>query len=135
MGMQEAVTRVFNNYANFSGRARRSEYWYFVLFNMIVNAAFAVLLSIVPAESALYRMFTGLSGLYSLAVFIPGLAVCWRRLHDIGRSGACWFFLFIPLVGPILLLVWLAREGDPGDNAYGSDPKGSYYTDGENRYY
>ena len=123
MGMKEAVISAFNNYVNFDGRARRSEYWYFVLFNMLVNAVFAVLISFCREGSLGIRMFTGLSGLYSLAVFLPGLALCWRRLHDIGKSGAYYFIAFIPLVGPILVLVWLCREGDAGDNAYGPDPK------------
>ena len=83
--------------------------------------------------SFLYRVFYGLSSLYSLAVFVPGLAVAWRRLHDIGKSGANYFWIFLPVAGAIMLLVWYAREGDHGDNAYGPDPKAeyreSYYSD------
>ena len=66
---------------------------------------------------------TSIASLYSLATLVPGLAVAWRRLHDIGKSGAYWFFILIPLAGPIILLVWLAKAGDAGDNAYGPDPK------------
>ena len=105
MSMKEAVTSVFNNYANFEGRARRSEYWYFCLFNILVSLVFGVLLSLAGEGSALYRIVLGLDSLYSLAVFVPGLAVCWRRLHDIGKSGANWCWVFLPLVGSILLLV------------------------------
>ena len=123
MGMKEAVINVFNNYANFDGRARRSEYWYFALFNILVSLAFGVLISLTKEGSLLFRLFSGLEGLYSLAVFIPGLAVAWRRLHDIGKSGANWFWVFLPIAGWIMLLVWYCREGDPGDNAYGADPK------------
>lgn len=124
MSMKEAVTSVFNNYVNFEGRARRSEYWYFVLFNILVSLVFGVLLSLVKEGSALYRIFMGLSSLYSLAVFLPSLAVVWRRLHDIGKSGANWFWNFLPLVGSILLIVWYCRDGEAGDNQYGPDPKG-----------
>lgn len=135
MGMKEAVVSVLNNYANFSGRARRSEYWYFFLFNLLVGLVFGVLILIPREGSALYRIISGLSSLYSLAVFVPGLAVAWRRLHDIGRSGAYWFFNLIPLVGWIFVLVWLVREGDHGDNAYGSDPKQDYRYDYDYREY
>ena len=123
MGMKEAIISAFNNYVNFDGRARRSEYWYFTLFNMIVSAVFAVLISFCRDGSIGARLFTGLSGLFSLAVFLPGLALCWRRMHDIGKSGAYYLMILIPLVGPILVLVWFCREGDAGDNAYGPDPK------------
>ena len=123
MGMKEAVTNVFNNYFNFEGRARRSEYWYFCLFNILVGLVFAALIAMVREGGVLYRLFYGLSSLFSLAVFIPGLAVCWRRLHDIGKSGANYFWILLPIAGPILLLVWFAREGDCGDNAFGPDPK------------
>ena len=122
MGMMDAVKKCFNNYANFNGRARRAEYWYFCLFNVLISAGIGVLATIF-GDGALGTLLKGASYLYSLAVFIPGLAVAWRRLHDIGRSGGYWFFILIPLVGPIILLVWLATAGNVGDNAYGPDPK------------
>ena len=121
MTFKEAVTHVFENYANFSGRARRSEYWYFTLFSILVTTALSVLAAI--GGDRLATVFRGLSGLVSLAMFIPGLAVCWRRLHDIGKSGACWFLILIPLVGAIILLVWYCRDSEPGDNIYGPNPK------------
>ena len=129
MSMKEAVTSVFNNYANFSGRARRSEYWYFCLFNALVGLVFGILVSLGKDGSALQRIFTGLSSLYSLAILVPSLALAWRRLHDIGKSGGNYFWGLVPLVGPILLLVWFCRAGDEGDNAYGPDPKANerYY--------
>ena len=122
MGMMDAVKKCFSNYANFSGRARRAEYWYFCLFNMLISFGIAVLISL-AGKGAFGTLLTGVSGLYSLAILIPSLAVSWRRLHDIGRSGGYWFFILIPLVGPIILLVWLATAGNVGDNAYGPDPK------------
>jgi uncharacterized membrane protein YhaH (DUF805 family) len=90
---------VFENYANFDGRARRSEYWYFVLLNTIF--VFLALL----INPVLY-------GLYALLVLLPGLAVSVRRLHDVGKSGAWLFISLVPIIGGIWLLVLMATEGD-----------------------
>ncbi len=121
MTFKEAVTHVFQNYANFSGRARRSEYWYFTLFSALVTGVLGGLAA--ASGERLETVFRGLSGLVSLGLFIPGLAVCWRRLHDIGKSGACYFLCLIPIVGPIILLVWYCRDSEPGGNMYGPNPK------------
>ena len=99
------------NFTNFSGRARRTEYWSFVLVNMII--AFCV--SLIGSED--------LDSLYSLLVLLPSLAVTVRRLHDTGRSGWNYLFLLIPIIGWIILLIMLITEGDEGSNEYGSDPK------------
>ena len=120
MSFKQAVSSVFHNYANFSGRARRSEYWYFVLFNLIVGVVLGIIDAILGENSLLA---TAISGLYSLAVLVPSLAVCWRRLHDIGKSGACWFLIFVPLVGAIILVIWFLKDSQPGENQYGPDPK------------
>lgn len=128
MTFLEAIVSVFSKYATFSGRARRSEYWYFVLLNLLVGAAFTALAEL----PALGSFFNAAGGLYSLATLVPGLAVVWRRLHDAGHSGGCWFLIFIPLVGFIILLVWLCTEGTHGPNKYGPDPKG-YYDDAPQR--
>jgi len=110
--------KVIKNYAGFSGRASRTEYWMFVLFN-ILFALLAMLL-----DNVLHTTFSGLYGviycIYALAVFIPGLAVTVRRLHDIGKSGWNFLWVLIPLVGGILLLVWLATDSKFGDNKYGT---------------
>ena len=112
--MQDYVN-VLKNYANFSGRARRREYWMFVLINLVIAA---VLTSI----STLAKLPI-LPALYSLAIFIPGLAVVVRRLHDIGKSGTWFLIIFIPFVGAIWLLVLLVTAGQPQANMYGEDPK------------
>ena len=122
MGLMDAVKKCFQNYANFNGRARRAEYWNFCLFNILVSLGLGALGQL-AGDGFFGTVISGISYLYSLAIFIPGLAVAWRRLHDIGKSGAYWFFVFIPLVGAILLIIWLATAGDVGDNAYGPDPK------------
>ena len=109
-------------YAVFSGRSRRAEYWYFVLFNLIV----LIVLELIDALLGTYSFVQGvglLSGIYSLAVIIPSLAVTVRRLHDIDRTG--WWILInlIPLVGTIVLLVFAVTDGTPGNNRYGANPK------------
>ncbi|MGL6257695.1 DUF805 domain-containing protein [Vibrio sp. WXL210] len=107
---------VLKKYAVFTGRARRQEYWMFVLFNVIISIAIALI------ERVIGTNFIG--GLYSLAVFIPSLAVAVRRLHDTGRTG--WWVLigFIPLIGLIVLIVFTIKDSDEGDNEYGPNPKG-----------
>ncbi len=113
---------VMSKYADFSGRARRSEYWYFTLFNfvfimlaMIADNLFGTTIPNLP-----YGVFYCL---YALFVILPGWAVSVRRLHDVGKSG--WFLLIvlIPLIGAIWLFVLTVTEGDSGDNDYGTDPK------------
>jgi uncharacterized membrane protein YhaH (DUF805 family) len=115
---------VLKKYAVFSGRARRAEYWYFVLFNIIV----AVVLSLIDTLLGTFNFMQGvglLSGLYALAVLIPTLAVTVRRLHDIDRSGWWIFINLIPLIGFIVLLVFAVTDGTPGSNRYGPNPKGA----------
>jgi uncharacterized membrane protein YhaH (DUF805 family) len=114
---------VLKKYAVFSGRARRKEYWFFVLFNFI----FAVVLAFIDGMTGTFDPETGygvLSGIYGLAVIIPGIAVTIRRLHDTDRSGWWLLILFIPLIGAIWLLVLMVIDGTPGENQYGPDPKG-----------
>lgn len=115
---------VFENYANFNGRARRSEYWYFVLFNLIFAISAAVLDNVLGINFDPIP-YGPIYALYALAMFLPGLAVAVRRLHDVNKSG--WFFLIIliPLIGSIWLLVLFCTEGTKGSNNYGADPKGS----------
>lgn len=125
MGMMDYVKAVFSKYAEFSGRARRSEYWYFTLFTVIIYIALYIpVVALAVAESSLVIMPAVLLGLFALAVFIPSLAVAVRRLHDTGRSG--WFYLisFIPFVGGIILIIFLVQDSQPGTNKWGPNPKG-----------
>ena len=126
MSFKEAIVNVFQNYANFSGRARRSEYWYFTLFMCIVTAVLSGINAAVFGPDAQMTVFTVIQGIFSLATLIPSLAVTVRRLHDIGKSG--WFYLLalIPIVGGIILLVWECKDSEPGTNNYGPNPKGVY---------
>lgn len=106
---------VLKNYAVFDGRARRTEYWMFMLFNFFIVFVLGLVEIVIGG--------TGLAGLYSMAVLIPGIAVSVRRLHDTGRSG--WWLLigFVPLVGAIVLLVFMVQDSQPGSNKFGASPK------------
>lgn len=114
--------KVLKQYGNFSGRARRREYWMFGLINGIITLVLTFLSMTLGLYSADANIGL-LDAVYGLAVLVPSVAVSIRRLHDVGRSG--WWLLIglIPLVGPILLLVWDASEGQYGDNRWGPNPK------------
>jgi uncharacterized membrane protein YhaH (DUF805 family) len=112
----EWYLKVLKNYVGFQGRASRKEYWMFVLFNVIV----AIVLAIVDSLANLHSL---LGGLYSLAILLPSLAVGVRRLHDTGRSGWWLFISLIPLIGSIILLVFMCLDSQENDNQYGPNPK------------
>ena len=108
-------------YADFEGRARRTEYWMFTLFNFIFSLVLTGLDTLLGFSNGLG---TGvLSGIYSLVVLVPSIAVGVRRLHDLGKSGWKYLYVLIPIVGAIMLLVWFCTEGERHENAYGPDPK------------
>jgi uncharacterized membrane protein YhaH (DUF805 family) len=113
---------VLKKYAVFSGRARRKEYWMFVLFNIIFSVV-AIMLDNVLGTASKDLGYGVIYGLYVLAVLLPGLAVTVRRLHDVGKSGWWIFISLIPLIGSIWLLVLLATDGQPGENKWGVNPK------------
>ena len=106
MSFGEAIKYCFKNYANFKGRASRTEYWYFYLFGILVLFATAIL------SDVLYSLF-------ALGLILPFITVLTRRLHDTGRSGIRALFLFIPFIGGILVLVWLCKAGDKAANKFG----------------
>jgi uncharacterized membrane protein YhaH (DUF805 family) len=118
MTFGQAISSGFQNYVNFTGRAARSQFWYWVLF--------AVLASIVASliDFALFprSYLSPINTLVGLALFLPGLAVSVRRLHDTDRTGWWLLLLFIPLIGTIILLVWFCAAGSPGPNRFGSAP-------------
>lgn len=109
--MLEAYKRVvLENYSNFNGRARRSEYWLFTLLSTIISIVLSVVFSLISPSLGL------IGNVYSLAVFIPTIAVGARRMHDVGKSG---WYQIIPIYGLILA----CTEGEKGPNEYGADPK------------
>jgi len=116
--MVEYFKLAISKYAQFTGRSRRSEFWYFTLVNMLITyglqgVGFATEIGI----------FGILAGIVSLALFIPGLAVAVRRMHDTGRSGWWVLIAIIPVVGWILYIIWAASDSQPGANEYGPNPK------------
>ena len=115
-----------DNYANFSGRARRKEYWMFVLVQTIVMIGLMILDSVLGLDFELQGISLGYGYLYLIGLivhFIPSLAVVVRRLHDVGKSGWFYFIFLIPLIGVIWLLVLYCTEGQKQDNKWGPDPK------------
>ena len=118
MTFGEAVSSVLKQYAGFTGRARRSEYWYFALFNALVLSAVRLLAALLNAP-----LLSLLVVLVGLVFLLPGLAVTARRLHDTGRTGWLLLLGIIPLAGTIALLVFTCMDSDPGPNRFGPSPK------------
>tara|TARA_B100000795_G_C22715028_1_gene405121 strand:+ start:386 stop:757 length:372 start_codon:yes stop_codon:yes gene_type:complete len=114
--------KVLKQYADFNGRARRKEYWMFTLFNIIFGGIAMILDSVfgIAIEGVGYGP---LYGVYVLVLFIPGLAVAVRRLHDIGKSGWMILIALIPVIGAIWILVLMVTDSNPGENLYGANPK------------
>ena len=107
---QQAILTCFKKFADFKGRARRREFWYFELFCVLMSLAF----SFISEDAATITM---------IVTFIPNIAVSVRRLHDIGRSGWWMLIALVPIAGILLLLFWATQEGEPTTNAYGESPK------------
>lgn len=117
-----------NNYANFSGRARRKEYWMFTLVNtIIITILYAILISSIDMNtgkmSGLGSIIGIVLGIYSLAIIVPSLAVTIRRFHDQDKSGWMFLLAFIPAIGGLIVFVFMCLEGTKGDNRFGPDPK------------
>ena len=129
MGLFEAVKSVFSKYATFQGRASRSEDWFFYLFNILLEIGLLIVGLILGAivgdgTGALAGMGIAyvLLCIYGLIALIPSISVFVRRMHDIGRSGWWYWLALVPLVGVIVLLVFLLTGSDRGDNQYGPEP-------------
>lgn len=114
MGFGQAIASAFSNYVNFSGRACRSEYWFWILFVSLAEIVTAIIDYVIG--------FSVTTSLFGLATFLPSLALAVRRLHDLDRSG--WWFLLccIPLIGWIILIIWYCVKGTEGPNRFGADP-------------
>ena len=117
MNFTQAISSGFNNYVNFAGRAARSEFWYWALFAALASLAGELI------DLALFTSstFTPVQTLVGLALFLPGLAVSVRRLHDLDRTG-WWLLLIFTVIGIIVLLVWDCMRGTVGPNRFGPDP-------------
>ena len=117
------------NYANFNGRATRSDYWYFVLFYLLISIVLSLIdlyainpvLGMTPEEAARGGI---LSVVFALAMLLPQIGLGIRRLHDIGKSGWWYLLILIPLIGTLVLLFFFVTDSQIGDNEYGANPKG-----------
>lgn len=121
----EAVSLYYSNYANFSGRASRSEYWFVALYSFIFGIGFSVLAlstgTIDPYTGAPQGngLVSAIYWIWILVNFIPSLSVLWRRLHDVNKSGGYAFMVLIPFIGWIFVLIALVKEGDLHENRFG----------------
>ena len=124
----EWYLKVINSYFDLNGRARRKEYWMFVLINSIISIVSFYLDNILGTTFAIGYgpIYIG----YGLAVLIPSIAVAIRRLHDVGKSGWMYLLVILPIIGPIWLIILFVREGELGDNQFGPNPKNENF---ENR--
>ena len=130
MGFMDAVKNaIMNNYVNFSGRASRSEYWWFVLFGFVVNTSTNIIDLILGIEIISGSGYGPLTTIAFLALFLPNIGLVVRRLHDTGRSGWMYLIGLIPCVGFIILIVFLVQDGEPHPNAYGDVPTNILPTD------
>ena len=126
MTFVKSVSTCFRNYCCFTGRASRSEYWWWVLFTAIIGILFSIPYGINMAKAIAEGTEPGLpviSYIVNLVLLLPTLGVMFRRLHDTGRSGWWWLIGLIPVVGTIVLLVFLLQPSQPYDNQYGPVPE------------
>lgn len=115
MKIQTIISTGIKNYANFSGRASRSEYWVFGLFILLVSISITSLSLAIPNAATAF-------GLLQLALIPPAFSICVRRLHDLDKSGWQYFIVMIPLLGTLMMFVWFCTKGTDGNNKYGEDP-------------
>jgi uncharacterized membrane protein YhaH (DUF805 family) len=114
MGFGEAISAGFSNYVNFSDRASRSEYWYWILFIILAEIVTSIIDYAIGAQVV--------TGIFGLATFLPSLGLAIRRLHDLDRTGWWVLLWFIPIIGWIILLIWFCTRGTIGPNRFGPDP-------------
>lgn len=118
-GFWDWVVKCFRNYGNFSGRARRKEYWFFYLFQILLGFCLGIVLGLLGMSHGVINLF---SSLLNLALLVPTLAVGARRLHDVNRSG-WWLLLMFTIIGLIPLLIWFCRETEQTRNQWGAPAK------------
>jgi uncharacterized membrane protein YhaH (DUF805 family) len=125
MSFVDAIKSYFANYANFKGRARRSEYWYAALFTTVVSTILSYVFpgSVLQVGDLQVMQNSPIVSLWSIATLVPSLAIAWRRLHDVSKGGPYAFFALIPIVGWIMLLIQLVKDSTPGANSFGNPVK------------
>lgn len=117
VSFDEAIRRAFQKYCCFTGRASRSEYWWFALFNVILGVIIGIIGIVAGQDVEKFLQY-----IVQIALFLPGLGLCFRRLHDTGRSAWNLFWWILPIVGWIILIVYFCQESQPQDNKYGPIP-------------
>lgn len=129
MTFAEAIKTNFSKYVTFSGRAPRSEFWWWALFTFIGNLIFGAIDMALfgttitePGSFSMETHFSPFAGIFSLVILLPSISVAVRRLHDTDRTGWWWWLLLIPIIGIIVLIIWWATQGTRGPNRYGEDP-------------
>lgn len=125
MDFQTSIKTCLSKYATFSGRAQRSEFWWFVLFILATNAVLNVLDRMFFGIAADGQPVSVLGALFSLGIFIPNIAVGVRRLHDLDKSGWWYLLVLIPIIGFLVLLYFFVQKGSDGPNRFGADPLAS----------
>lgn len=120
--MLDAYKLFWKNYVKFEGRSRRSEFWWVILVNMIIGIVFGIL-ALIPFIGVVFDV---LYVIFVIACIIPYFSLYFRRLHDIGKSGAFILLVLIPIVGAIILIIWFAKDSEPGPNRFGDNPKEVY---------
>lgn len=121
MNVTDAIRTCFAKYAQFHGRARRPEFWWFVAFLFVLNSVAAVVGGLFPGSDL--NAFVSVNTLVVAVTLLPALAVGARRLHDVDRSGWWQLLMLVPIIGVIVLIFWWVRPGDTGDNRFGAVPR------------
>ena len=116
MNIKQSVEVCFTKYVKFSGRASRSEYWWFLLFYLGINVIGIYLIPMLIINP----LISGIASLAPIALFLPAISVAIRRLHDLDRSGHWYWLIFIPLIGSLIMLIWFCLKGTEGENRFGS---------------
>ena len=122
--IESVRTCLKENYCNFEGRAPRSEYWWFELFAALLVIVTLVLDGFLGtyAVTSSGRMIGFINSIFLLAILLPSIAVAVRRLHDTDRSGWFYLLIFVPIIGPVVLIVFFIQQGTNGRNRFGDDP-------------
>ena len=121
MDIQTSMKTCFNKYATFSGRASRSEYWFFILFG-ILGGIVTLIIDVMILDYSIESEYTPINLIFSLILIIPSIAVACRRLHDVNKSG-WWQLIWLTIIGGILLLIWYFKEGEKRKNRFGTPIK------------
>jgi len=122
MGFMDAVKKCLSNYVTFSGRASRSEFWWFALFVFVGNFVFGILDSLLFGGMGGGNQVSLLGALFSLGMLLPSIAAGVRRLHDRDMAGWWYLLVLVPLIGALVLLFIFVQKGSDGDNRFGADP-------------